>query len=63
MNESTDSGERRLSEYVLFFLAGFGGLVAAAGTVVSSPGFALFGACLLLLPVLVFDCSNSAEYG
>jgi hypothetical protein len=59
MNGDMDSGARRPFEFFLFFLAGFGLLVATAGTVLSSVGFALFGVCILLLAVLVFDCSTN----
>ena len=58
--ERSESTDRTTGDYFLFALAFIGFLVAATGVIVESPGGALTGAFLLLLPILGFAVRSPA---
>ena len=52
MQKDYESTDRNVADFLLFGLAAFGQLVAAAGIVVNSAGVAVFGGVLVLLGIL-----------
>ena len=55
MNQDFDSTDRKPVDYVLFALGFLGFLTAAGGIVLGSPGIAIGGGAMLVLPVLCFQ--------
>jgi hypothetical protein len=54
MSNDFDSSERTAGDFILFGLAFFGFVLAAVGIVVDSPGTAVMGGLMMLLPIASF---------